>query len=146
MWQSWKVRAIPFCATRCKGRPVISSPAKMIRPEVGFSTLVMRLKSVDLPAPFGPMTARISPGSTERSTSSRARSAPKYRERPAHSRSGTWCLLRGLKRDGGRAVEATHDDAPDALRRQHDEADEDGSEDQGPEIGEARQLVLEEEE
>ncbi len=44
--------------------PVTSSPAKTTSPALGLSTLVIRLKTVDLPAPFGPMTARISPGST----------------------------------------------------------------------------------
>ncbi len=45
----------------CAGSPVMSSPAKRTLPTVGFTTPVMRWNSVVLPAPLGPMTARISP-------------------------------------------------------------------------------------
>src|SRR5262249_39861090 len=48
----------------CGGSPVTSSPSRTIRPAVGRSTPVKQLKNVDLPAPFGPMTARTSPGAT----------------------------------------------------------------------------------
>ena len=58
------------------------SPAKKTSPALGLSTLVIRLKTVDLPAPLGPITARISPGSTLRSTLSTATSAPKRRTEP----------------------------------------------------------------
>src|SRR5688572_33134027 len=43
------------------GWPVMSLPLNRIRPEVGRSTPVTQLKNVLLPAPFGPITARISP-------------------------------------------------------------------------------------
>ncbi len=43
------------------GIPVMSSPLKSTFPESGFSIPVMRLKSVVFPAPFGPITATISP-------------------------------------------------------------------------------------
>src|SRR5215472_5333686 len=140
MWQSWKVRAIPFCATTCTGSPVIFSPAKMTSPAVGFSTLVIRLNTVDLPAPFGPMTARILTAST-------ATSAPKRRTNPLHSSSGIGCLLAaGGARDDRLLLKARSHDAPNALRRQHDEGDEDRSEDERPEVGHLRQLMLHEHE
>src|SRR5262249_32469026 len=130
MWQSWKVRAIPFCATTCTGSPVIFSPAKMTSPAVGFSTLVIRLNTVDLPAPFGPMTARILPASRLMSTASTATSAPKRRTNPLHSSSGIGCLLAaGGARDDRLLLKARSHDAPNALRREHDEGDEDRSED-----------------
>ncbi len=44
--------------------PVMFSPANTTSPALGLSMLVIRLKTVDLPAPLGPITARISPGST----------------------------------------------------------------------------------
>src|SRR6516162_2144113 len=129
MWQSWKVRAIPFCATTCTGSPVIFSPAKMTSPVVGFSTLVIRLNTVDLPAPFGPMTARIST----------ATSAPKRRTNPLHSSSGIGCLIAaGGARDDRLLLKACSHDAPNALRREHDEGDEDRSEDERPEVGHLR--------
>src|SRR2546428_14075008 len=45
-------------------------------PRSGFSSPVMRLKSVVLPAPFGPMISRRSPGSTVRLTPEVTRSPP----------------------------------------------------------------------
>src|SRR5258707_9533419 len=137
MWQSWKVRAIPFCATMCTGSPVIFSPAKMTSPAVGFSTLVIRLNTVDLPAPFGPMTARILPASRLMSTASTATSAPKRRTNPLHSSSGIGCLLAAVSRarDLGPRLEAPGQDAPDALGDEHDEGDEDRAEDERPEVG-----------
>src|SRR6516164_1705346 len=122
MWQSWKVRAIPFCATTCTGSPVIFSPAKMTSPVVGFSTLVIRLNTVDLPAPFGPMTARILPASRLMSTASTATSAPKRRTNPLHSSSGIGCLIAagGARYDRLLLKACTHD-AQNAFRREHDE-------------------------
>src|ERR1700674_547302 len=144
MWQSWKVRAMPFCATACTGSPVMFSPAKMTSPAVGFSTLVIRLNTVGLAAPFGPMTARIFPASTLMSTASTATSAPKRRTNPLHSSSGIGCFLAtGGARDLGLGVEATGQDAPDAFRGEHDEGDEYRSEDERPKIGDLRQFVLE---
>ena len=52
---------MPFREMRSGGRPVMSSPLNRMRPEVGRSTPVRQLKKVLLPAPFGPMIARISP-------------------------------------------------------------------------------------
>src|SRR5712691_3215877 len=146
-WQSWKVRAMPFCATWCTGIAVMFSPAKMTCPAFGFSTLVIKLKKVDLPAPLGPMTARISPGSTVMSMSSTATRAPKRRTSPLHSSNGIGCLLAaGRIGDLGPRLEATGQDAPDALRGEHDEGDEYRSEDERPKIGDLRELMLEEHE
>src|SRR5262245_11066873 len=145
--QSWKVRAMPFCATWCTGSPVMSSPAKMTRPALGLSTLLIRLKTVDLPAPFGPMTARISPRSTVRSTSSTATSAPNPRTNRLHSRIGTVRVL-AVVRIGplalGAATACQH--APDALRREYDEGHEDGAEDERPQVGHLGELMLEKDE
>ena len=52
---------MPFCEIRLGGSPVMFSPLNRMRPEVGRSTPVRQLKKVLLPAPFGPMMARISP-------------------------------------------------------------------------------------
>src|SRR5712692_791489 len=87
MFVIWYERAIAFCEIRCGGSPAMSSPAKMIRPAVGRSTPVTQLKNVDLPAPFGPMMARISPGWTAMETLLSAVSPPKRTVRPAVRRS-----------------------------------------------------------
>ena len=59
---------MPFCEIRLGGRPVMSSPLNTMRPAVGRSTPVRQLKKVLLPAPFGPMMARISPRWTSKLT------------------------------------------------------------------------------
>src|SRR5207302_6110055 len=130
IWHRWKVRAMPLRATRWTGKPVIFSPAKTTSPACGFSTLVIRLNSVDLPAPFGPMTARISPGSSCMSSASTAMSAPKRRVSPLHSSSGM----------------ASSQKSQDSLREEHDEGDEDRAEDERPQVRHLRQLMLEEHE
>ena len=67
---------MPFCEIAFEGRPVMSSPLKMMRPEVGRSTPVRQLKNVLLPAPFGPMMARTSPRATAKLTLDSAASPP----------------------------------------------------------------------
>src|SRR5215475_14193136 len=135
---------MPFCATACTRSPVMFSPAKITSPAVGFSTLVIRLNTVDLPAPFGPMTARILPASRRMSMASTATSAPKRRTNPLHSSSG----IGGLRGIGNRRLlpEARRENPPDALGGEHHEGDEDRAEDQGPEVGDLRQLMLDEHE
>src|SRR5262249_18289093 len=53
-----------------------SRPNSSIRPAVTGNAPATRLNSVVLPAPFGPMSARRSPGRTASSTPSTARSPP----------------------------------------------------------------------
>ena len=59
---------MPFCEMRLGGRPAMFSPLNRMRPEVGRMTPVRQLKKVLLPAPFGPMMARISPRLTSKLT------------------------------------------------------------------------------
>ncbi len=49
------MRASPARPRRCGLQPVISRPSSSIVPAVGKSNPVIRLTSVDLPAPFGPI-------------------------------------------------------------------------------------------
>jgi hypothetical protein len=65
----WYVRPIPSFARALAESCVISSPANSIVPELGGKSPEMTLKSVVLPAPFGPRIARLSPYATSRSTS-----------------------------------------------------------------------------
>src|SRR5262245_10226084 len=67
----------------CGGSPVMSSSYRRTRPEVGRSTPVRQLNRVDFPAPFGPMTARISPGATASETWLRAVRPPNCTVRPS---------------------------------------------------------------
>src|SRR5258707_5988529 len=63
----------------------MSSPKKRMVPEVGRKSPVTQLKSVVLPAPLEPSTARRSPGRTVSVTSVSAASAPKSLVTPRNS-------------------------------------------------------------
>src|SRR6266852_6701504 len=82
----WKVRARPWAARRCVGAPVTSRPKSVMAPALTGSDPEMRLNSVVFPAPFGPMTARRSPGRTASDTPPTACSPPKYFETPSSLR------------------------------------------------------------
>jgi len=84
----WNVLATPRRLMISGDRPVMSSPRKRTRPAVGAWSPLITLKSVDLPAPLGPMTEKISPGRTSNDTPLRAASAPKWRDRPSTSSIG----------------------------------------------------------
>src|SRR5262249_57094174 len=58
------------------GSPATSSSFRKMWPDVGRSTPVRQLKKVDLPAPLGPMMARISPRATDTLTLFTAVSPP----------------------------------------------------------------------
>src|SRR3989442_10171556 len=53
---------------RGAGRPPISAPRKPTEPAFGLSAPAMRLKTVLLPEPLGPMRPRISPSATSNET------------------------------------------------------------------------------
>jgi hypothetical protein len=59
----------------------MSWPSRKNRPAVGASSPEISLKNVLLPAPFGPMIERSSPGATSKSTALTATSLPKLRVR-----------------------------------------------------------------
>src|SRR5712671_4341808 len=117
-------------------RPVTFSAAKWTLPWVGFRTPVIRLNSVDLPAPFGPITARTSPSSTCIDTWSTATRPPKRRVSSSSSSNAT-----AVCRFGGTA-EAGAREAPDPLRREDHECNKDQAEKQGPGLGVIAELVL----
>ena len=59
---------MPRCGRRRLGTRVMSLPNSAMEPESGVSSPVIRLNSVVLPAPLGPMISRRSPGATSRLT------------------------------------------------------------------------------
>src|SRR5438034_1585380 len=70
---------------------VISSPWNSIVPALGGKSPEMTLKSVVLPAPFGPRMARLSPCATSRSTSRTAWRPLNRRPIPRRRRIGSAC-------------------------------------------------------
>ncbi len=65
----WYVRASPIFARLRAGRCVTSRPKSSTVPDDGGMSPEMTLKSVVLPAPFGPRIARRSPSATSSVTS-----------------------------------------------------------------------------
>src|SRR5882724_4798968 len=74
---TWKVLAMPRRVMAWGRSPTTLRPSSRIRPALGRRKPVTRLKAVVLPAPFGPMSPRISPGSTSKERRETARSPPK---------------------------------------------------------------------
>src|SRR5690242_20420094 len=74
---TWKVRARPWAQTSCGRRPTSSRPKADTEPESGRWKPMMRLNAVVLPAPFGPISARVSFSRTVKLTSCTARRPPK---------------------------------------------------------------------
>src|SRR5438270_11192971 len=109
--------------------PVTFSPANRTVPWLGSSMPVIRLNSVDFPAPFGPMTARTSPSSTRIATWSTATSPPNRRVRSSTSSNATTVFQLGWATT---PAEAGAHEAPDAVRGEHHEADKDQAEEQCP--------------
>src|SRR5918999_3338873 len=83
-----KERASPSRARRGAGRRVMSVPAKRTLPASGSRLPASWLMKVVLPAPFGPITACVSPSRTSKSMPSHARSAPKVLVKPRTSSIG----------------------------------------------------------
>src|SRR3954447_23172859 len=81
----WDERPSPMPQIRCGAMPVMSRPSSVTRPVSGCRCPVIRLNSVDLPAPFGPITAAICPVSTLRLTSLTARKPAKDFDSPTIS-------------------------------------------------------------
>src|SRR6188508_3233274 len=74
---------MPAREMRFGGRPVMSEPLSRMRPDVGRNTPVTQLKKVLLPAPFGPMMARISPRRSSKLMLLSAVNPPKRMVRPS---------------------------------------------------------------
>ena len=75
----WNVRAMPRCTTRYVGVRSSDFPSNTSSPDCGLYSRVITLKSVVFPAPFGPISPTISPGSASIETSSSATIPPNCR-------------------------------------------------------------------
>src|ERR1700722_14989578 len=84
----------------------MSKPATRAVPAVGFERVVSILIMVLLPAPLGPISAKHSPGATEKDTLYTAVKAPKARVRPSiwtagAAESGAAAVMGGTYHSGG---------------------------------------------
>ena len=73
----WNVRPTPWRQIASGRRPTSSTPPSFTDPASGASWPPTMLKQVVLPAPFGPISASISPGASEKLTFATARTPPK---------------------------------------------------------------------
>ena len=64
----WKVRPTPRRQTVRGGRPVMSAPFSLMVPALGLICPFSMLKQVLLPAPLGPISARMRPAVREKDT------------------------------------------------------------------------------
>src|SRR5512145_569612 len=85
----WKVRAMPRAAASCGSTCWRTLPAYVILPSCGWYTPLITLSIELLPAPFGPMIARISCSRTSNETSCSARTPPNESETPSTLRIGS---------------------------------------------------------
>src|SRR4051812_40449147 len=96
--------------------PAIGWPANWIVPASGGIKPVMTLNSVVLPAPFGPITLKISPGCTARSTPSTAATPPKCRFKPRTSSSGATDVVTSRPPDQAARPEPDHQQQQQAVQ------------------------------
>src|SRR5216683_3158883 len=82
----WCVRTTPARTARRGDPPLITFPSRSTRPEVGGMDPAIMLNRVVFPAPLGPMTPRISPSFSSRSTESTALRPPNRFETPSARR------------------------------------------------------------
>ena len=99
-WEDWKVRRSPRAAIRFGLRPVIDRSSRNTSPASGGFMPQTTLRSVVLPAPFGPMIPVISPSGKSTSTESRALTPPNAIETPRTVRAAS--VIRGRPRAAGR--------------------------------------------
>src|SRR5262249_3694764 len=122
----WWVRTSPRLTTWSFRSPESSSPRKRIFPEVGWIDPTRQEKRVVFPAPLGPMTLKISPGSTSSETESRAGCPPKRLEPDSPQRRGPG-TVRLHHRRGASSGQAVHqplpqpDHAPGLEEHHHDQ-------------------------
>ena len=83
MRRFWNVRAMPTLAASEGDSLVMSSPSKHTRPWVTDCSRLTTLNRVVLPAPFGPMSAVISPSRTSMLTSFTALRPPNWTVTPS---------------------------------------------------------------
>src|SRR5499426_518724 len=133
MFWRWKERPMPRRHRRCGAILVTSRPLSSTCPESARRWPVIRLKSVVLPAPFGPMIALIEPRGTAKLTPSTARKPSKLF---ASARTSSTAEPRR------ETTERSADGAGDPAGKHEQQHDEDRAEDQRPVLGVGHDLLV----
>src|SRR5499425_3375891 len=134
MFVRWKERPMPRRQISCGAMPVTSRSLKRTLPASGRRCPVIRLKTVVLPAPLGPMMALIEPRGTLKLTPPTAWKPAKLLRRPWTSSTGD---------SGAAAPQEESHRARDAPREHEEEHDQDGTQDEGPVLGVGHDLLIE---
>src|SRR5690349_8653000 len=114
------------------GSPRIERPRQRTSPPSARSWPLTMLKNVDLPAPLGPISARISPRDSANDTSSTARTPPNARRTRCTSRT-----------DADSVMRTRPDHAEKAAREHQDDQHEDRAEHELPVLRVARDERIE---
>src|SRR5436309_1245090 len=131
----WNDRAILSRQISCGGKPVISRPFSVTDPASGRRCPVMRLKTVVLPAPFGPMIAQMDPLPTVRST-------PATAWKPSNAfRTPRTSSTPGSSEPAAEAAQRPDD----AARKREQQDDEQRAEDERPVLRVRRDLLVQHE-
>src|SRR5215510_12721732 len=101
---AWKVRPMPSRAISWVLRPSRRRPPKCTAPASGRRRLVIRLKTVVLPEPLGPMSPTTVPAATSNEQSLTARMPPKILVSPDTASVGAASARDGLMRPGGASL------------------------------------------
>src|ERR1700675_4189516 len=134
MFVRWNERPMPMRQRSCGAMPVTSRFLKTTRPVSGLTWPVMRLNSVVLPAPLGPMMALIEAGGTVKLTPSTAWKPPKLFRR---SRTSSMRPLFPHE-----AVADQRGGAREPAREDEQQGDEDGAEDERPVLRVGHDLLV----
>src|SRR5215470_15587258 len=116
----WWVRTSPRVTISSLRSPFSSSFRNRTLPEVGWTAPTRQEKSVVFPAPFGPMTLKISFGCTSTDTESSARRPPKRLLTDETARMGPFSA--GTVRLRHRLGPPPRQFRPDPLQEPHDAA------------------------
>src|SRR5215472_11453931 len=134
MFVRWKERPMPRRQRSCGAIPVTSRSLKRTLPASGRRCPVIRLKSVVLPAPLGPMMALIEPRGTLKLTPPTAWKPAKLLRRP-------WTSSTGDSRAGAPQEQGRR--AGDAPREYEEEHHENGPEHERPVLRVGHDLLVE---
>src|SRR4029453_551439 len=130
----WKERPMPSRQRSWGAMPVTSRSLKRTLPASGRRWPVMRLNSVVLPAPLGPMMALIDPRGTLKLTPPTARKPSKLLRSPVTS---------STRRPPAHPLAEGHEGARDASGEDEEEHHQDGAEDERPVLGVGDDLLVE---
>src|SRR5262252_4574269 len=140
MFVRWNERPTPSRQRSCGAMPVTSRPLSFTWPRSGRRWPVIRLKSVVLPAPLGPMMAPMLPRGASRLTPPTATKPSKVLTRSRTSSTAHLARTQPTEEASGERTEGA-DDAAGEAEQEHDQ---DGPKNERPVLGVRDDLLVQE--